>query len=107
MIKRNLLILLLLLTASAFSASKPILAEQVCNWRDRPSFLQCIRNKFDGTPIIYLDKFLSGEGFTLLEQRDGKDYLYYLRESNDLGGYRVALLVWVDNNSSIIRIEIR
>ena len=78
-----------------------------CDWRDRAAFIECIQTSYADGPLVTLQEFLIGDGFIRAEQAAGEDFLYYQKSSNNLSGYRIAVIVWVNPDQSIDRIEIR
>jgi len=78
-----------------------------CSNLSKDQFSICLIKNFQGKSVSLLDTYLTEEGFIRAEQNPDETFFYYQRSANDLSGYRVAVIAWIDDEMKVSTIELR
>lgn len=78
-----------------------------CDFGSKTNLLDCILRRHPvGSDVEGISAYLREAGFVLAEQAAGEDFLYFIRHSGSMSGYRVALIVYAADDK-ITKIRVR
>ena len=100
-----LFIVSVFLISGCFMSEEPPEKPPLCDWTKKPPFGKCLEENFVGKDVSLIDDFLRSQRFTTLKGQE--DPRYYRRTSNDLSGYKIAVIIDIAPDRTLRSIQIR
>lgn len=69
-----------------------------CDWLNKTEFDQCIKSEIKiSDDIAKAKSVMESYGFSMLPEQENPNFVYFLKKSNSISGYKISVLITIAN----------